>query len=122
MLRSFSRSSLSYARILMMLVVVTNETSIKATSMPSEHQTFRPRPIPTLAIFKLIDFLHYAAAVFSYLEIFHYTRCITLKRAASWRSQLLRHCACRQPSYFGRNVAAVASCWQYCVRFDQPEI
>ena len=29
MLRSFSRSSLSYARILMMLVVMTNETLIK---------------------------------------------------------------------------------------------
>ena len=31
MLRSFSRSSISYARSVMMLVVMTNETSIKAT-------------------------------------------------------------------------------------------
>ena len=31
MLRSFSRSSLSYARILMMLVVMTNKTSINST-------------------------------------------------------------------------------------------
>ena len=33
MLRSFSRSSLSYARILMMLVVMTNETLIKTTRL-----------------------------------------------------------------------------------------
>ena len=74
MLRSFRRSSLSYACIPMMLIVITNETSIKATrllrssllwlwlhlknakirfilSIPGEHLTFRPRPIPTFAIF-----------------------------------------------------------------------
>ena len=33
MLRSFSRSSISYARSVMMLVVMTNETSIKATKL-----------------------------------------------------------------------------------------
>ena len=33
MLRSFTRSSLLYARILMMLVVMTNETSIKTTRL-----------------------------------------------------------------------------------------
>ena len=33
MLRSFSRSSLSYVRILMMLVVMTTETSIKTTRL-----------------------------------------------------------------------------------------
>ena len=33
MLRSFSRSSISYARSVMMLVVMTNETSIKATRL-----------------------------------------------------------------------------------------
>ena len=33
MLRSFIRSSISYARSVMMLVVMTNETSIKATRL-----------------------------------------------------------------------------------------
>ena len=34
----------------------------------------------------------------------------------------LRVTAPGQHSSFRRNVAAVASCWQHCVRFDRPEI
>ena len=54
--------------------------------------------------------------------IFHYTRCITPKRATSLRSPSPRHCACGQRSSFRRNVAAVASRWHNCVQFDRPEI
>ena len=38
------------------------------------------------------------------------------------RSPSPRHCTYGQHSYFRKNVAAVASCWQLYVRFDRPEI
>ena len=38
------------------------------------------------------------------------------------RSPSPRHCTYGQLSYFRKNVAAVASCWQLYVRFDRPEI
>ena len=50
-----------------------------------------------------------------------YTRCNTPKRVTSLRGPSPRHCA-RATSFFRRNVAAVASRWQHCVRFDRPEI
>ena len=73
MLQSFSCNSLSFGRTLMMLVVITNETSITTKLLrssllrlwlhrknarirvillvPGEHETFRPsRPIPMFAI------------------------------------------------------------------------
>ena len=33
-----------------------------------------------------------------------------------------RYCACRQHYSFRRNVAEVASSWQQCIFFDQPEV
>ena len=54
-------------------------------------------------------------------QIFHYTRWITPKRVTSWRAYL-RVVAPGQHSSFRRKVAAVASRWQHCVRFDWPEI
>ena len=46
-------------------------------------------------------------------QIFHYTSCITRKRVTSLRGPSLRYCACGQRSVFRRNVAAVASRWQF---------
>ena len=54
-------------------------------------------------------------------QIFHYTRCNTPKCVTSLRAQL-RVIAPGQHSFFGRNVAAMASRWQHCVRFERPEI
>ena len=54
-------------------------------------------------------------------QMFHFTRCITPKRVTSLRVHL-RVIAPKQSSFFQRNVAAVASRWQLCVRFDRPEI
>ena len=51
-------------------------------------------------------------------QIFHYTRCITLKRVTSLRGPYPRHCAW-QHSFFRRNVAEVASRWPHCVQFDR---
>ena len=51
-------------------------------------------------------------------QIFCYTRCITLKRATNLRDPSPRHCA-RATQLFS-NVAAVASRWQHCARFDWP--
>ena len=55
---------------------------------------------------------------------FYYTRCNTPKHVRSSRGPSPRHCAraTRLHSSFWRNVAAVASRWQHCVRFDRPEI
>ena len=54
-------------------------------------------------------------------QVFYYTRCITPKRVTSLRGPFPRHCA-RATQLLRRNVAAVASYWQHCVRFDRPEI
>ena len=53
-------------------------------------------------------------------RIVHYTRCIMPKRVTSLRANI-RVIAPEQHSYF-RNVAAVASHRQRCVRFDQSKI
>ena len=55
-------------------------------------------------------------------QIFCYTRYITPKGVASLQGPSPRHCASGQHSFFKRNVAAVASCWQHYVRFDRSEI
>ena len=54
-------------------------------------------------------------------QIFHYTCCFTPKHVTSLRNLSPRHCACGQHSSFRRNVAAVASRRQHCVRFNRPE-
>ena len=46
-------------------------------------------------------------------QIFHSTRCNTSERVRSWRAHL-RVIAPVQCKSFRRNVAAVASRWQYC--------
>ena len=71
---------------------------------------------PSLAT--LLNFARYLLSN----QIFHYTRCNTSKRVTSFRGPSPRHCACGQHCFFRRNVAAIASCWQHCVRFDGPEI
>ena len=53
--------------------------------------------------------------------MFRCTRCITPKRETSWRAHI-RVIALRQLSFFRRDVAAVASRWQFGVRFDRPEV
>ena len=40
----------------------------------------------------------------------------------SLRGPSPRQCALGQQSSFRRNIAAVASRWLHCVRFDRPEI
>ena len=52
----------------------------------------------------------------------HYTCCITPKRVTSLRGSSTRYCACKKHSSFGKNVAATASRWQHCIKFDRPEI
>ena len=52
----------------------------------------------------------------------HHTRCITPKRVTSLREPISRVIAPGQRSFFPRNVAAVASHWQHCIRFNRPEI
>ena len=54
-------------------------------------------------------------------QIFHYTRCITPKRVTTFRAHP-RIIAPGQHNFIRRNIAAVASRWQHCVRFDRPEI
>ena len=53
-------------------------------------------------------------------QIFHYTPWITPKRVTSLRGRL-RVIALGLRSFFRRNVAAVASRWQHCDRFERPE-
>ena len=44
--------------------------------------------------------------------VLHYACCITPMRVMSFRRQSLRHCVCRQRSFFfEENIAAVASHW-----------
>ena len=43
--------------------------------------------------------------------VLHYACCITPMRVMSFWRQSLRHCACRQHSFFEENIAAVASRW-----------
>ena len=54
-------------------------------------------------------------------QIFYFTPCITPKRITGLQGPFLRHCT-GQHSSFQRNVAAVESRWQHCLRFDRPEI
>ena len=54
------------------------------------------------------------------IKSFIYTRCNTPKRVTSLRAHLRVSIAPGQHSSFRRNVAAVASRWQHCVRFDRP--
>ena len=54
-------------------------------------------------------------------RIFLYTRCIMPKRVTSWQGPSPHRCS-RAHSSFRIIVAAVASRWQHCVRFDRPEI
>ena len=58
--------------------------------------------------------------IFSNL-IFHYARCNTPKHVTRLLGLSPRHCALAT-QLFWRNIAAVASRWQHCVRFDRPEI
>ena len=53
-------------------------------------------------------------------QIFHYTRCITLKRVTSFRGPSPRHCACGQHNSLRRNVAAVANRWKHCDQLTGP--
>ena len=64
--------------------------------------------------------------VFKSSQIFHYARCITLRKSGK---SVYRVCGShlhviepKQHSAFRRNVAAVASRWQHCVQFDWSEI
>ena len=41
-------------------------------------------------------------------QIFQYTFCITPKQVTSFRCHSLCYCACKQPSFFRRNVAAAS--------------
>ena len=55
-------------------------------------------------------------------QIFRYTRRITPKSVTNWRGLSPRHCVSGQQSSFRKNLAAVASRWQHCVRLDRHEI
>ena len=55
-------------------------------------------------------------------QVFHYTRCNTQERETSLRGPSPRHYACGQHNSIRRNVAAVTSRRQHCVRIDPPKI
>ena len=55
-------------------------------------------------------------------QIFHYTRCITPKRASSLWGPIPASLRRVNTALFEKKVAAVASCCQHCVQFDQPKI
>ena len=55
-------------------------------------------------------------------QFFHCTACTTPKSVTSLRGPSPRLCACGQQSHLRRNVTAVASRWQHCVRLDRPDI
>ena len=50
------------------------------------------------------------------------TRCITPKRVTSLRRSISASLRPGNTAFFQRNVVAVASRWQHCVRFDRPDI
>ena len=61
---------------------------------------------------------------YSVFQSNHGTRCTTTKRVTSFLGLSPRHCARATQlllKKYGKG-AAVASRWQLCVRFDQPEI
>ena len=50
------------------------------------------------------------------------TRCITPKRVTSLRRPISASLRPGNTAFFQRNVAAVVSRWQHCIRFDCPDI
>ena len=79
----------------------------------------------TLRLFKLWYYLpsqnsHFIKAKSN--QIFHYTRYVLRRTVLRVGGAHFLVITPEQHSFFQRNVAAVASCWQLCFWFDRPEI